>query len=163
MRAAGPIAVAVAAALVAAVCTLPWLRTWNAVAAAAVVLYYWVGSAVRIVRGRTPGGAGGGSDGDDQGEVAPIVDEGMRDVVERMDSFDWVIDVNIECARALRAADPPWFWQDASSDPYCLAEVIGGQQRHKTKTRSRDLNPQWNEKFELAVHSLRAFTKITVL
>eukprot|EP01043_Picozoa_sp_COSAG02_P044386 COSAG02_NODE_3961_length_5981_cov_175.988949_4_plen_122_part_00 len=84
------------------------------------------------------------------GEQEPsisIEDDTTRALIAQLDRFKWKVDLKVERARQLRAADRSWMGVPTSSDPYVKIQL--GSQMHKTKPVNKTLDPVWNQCYEL--------------
>ena len=144
-----------------------WLLSWPALVTFGIGSFSFGGRLTRVLRELTSADDDVESDDENEGpelddaeEGPPIDDAETRRLVAQLDKHKWAVDLRIDRARSLNAADAAWFWQAASSDPFCKVQL--GQQIRRSKTVYRDLNPEWNQTFELASSSLRQALRITV-
>ena len=82
-----------------------------------------------------------------QAQIVGIEDVATRAMITRLDRFKWKVDVKVERARRLRAADTSWMGMPTSSDPYVKIQL--GNQLRETKPVQENLNPVWNQCYEL--------------
>ena len=66
-----------------------------------------------------------------------------------------VLTLHVVAGRGLEAKD-----SGGTSDPYAIVEV--GKEKRKTKVIKKDLNPEWDEKFELVVTDVNSMLKVTI-
>ena len=66
-----------------------------------------------------------------------------------------VLTIGIIAARGLEAMD-----SNGTSDPYVVVHV--GSEKRKTKVIQKDLNPQWNEKFDILVTDVQGTLRLQV-
>lgn len=91
---------------------------------------------------RSPSAAAG-----KQEQSVGIDDDTTRSMIAQLDRFRWKVDLKVERARQLRAADRSWMGVPTSSDPYVKIQL--GSQTHKTKPMNKTLDPVWNQCYEL--------------
>ena len=93
--------------------------------------------------------------------LEPRFDDLERDTAQQIKSprddadMSAVLTIGIIAARGLEAMD-----SNGTSDPYVVVHV--GSEKRKTKVIQKELNPQWNEKFDILVTDVQGTLRLQV-